>query len=203
MRSPLVIAADRATKVKTRANSRANAGKARNYIGCHPHQQAAMTNPAPQTLGESPLTSEAPCIVLDSNVVLDWLLFGEPSVAALALAVTSGRVCWVATARMRDELAHVLGRGFATSRQVDASAVLGTWDTHAVIHPEPPTQRLQCTDPDDQKFIDLAIGTGARWLVSRDRAVLKLARRAASAGVAIVKPEALRLGTAEPACLNS
>lgn len=150
--------------------------------------------PALQTLSELPLTSAAPRIVLDTNVVLDWLLFGEPSVAALARAVMAGRLRWVVTAPMRDELTHVLARGLAAARGADSETILATWDRHATPRPDPPTQRLlRVTDPDDQKFVDLALGTGARWLVSRDRAVLKLARRAAVAGTAIVTPERLTL----------
>jgi predicted nucleic acid-binding protein len=48
---------------------------------------------------------------------------------------------------------------------------------------------LHCADPDDQMFVDLAHAAGARWLVSRDRAVLRLARRAAAFGIAIAAPE--------------
>ena len=36
-----------------------------------------------------------------------------------------------------------------------------------------------CSDPDDQKFLELAAGAGAQGLVSKDRAVLKLRRRCA------------------------
>lgn len=181
--------AGRTTKAKTRANSRANAGKARDYIGCHPPQQAAVIIPAPELLSELPLTSETPRIVLDTNVVLDWLLFEEPAVAALAQAVTMGRLCWVVTAAMREELAHVLARGLAAARGKEASTLLATWDRHAALHPEPPSHRLpRVSDPDDQKFVDLALHLRARWLVSRDRAVLKLSRRAAALGTAIVTP---------------
>jgi predicted nucleic acid-binding protein len=52
--------------------------------------------------------------------------------------------------------------------------------------------RLRCTDPDDQMFVDLALEAGARWLVSRDRAVLRLARPALPLGLAIVAPERWR-----------
>ena len=152
-----------------------------------------MTNPAETTWGEPLLTSVKPLVVLDTNVVLDWLIFAEPTVATLAGAVTGGRLHWIATAAMRDELAHVLGRGLAAARQADPAAVLDAWDRHAAILPEPSAQGPRCTDADDQKFIDLAVGAGARWLVSRDRAVLKVARRAALAGVAVVTPEALTL----------
>jgi len=48
---------------------------------------------------------------------------------------------------------------------------------------------LRCSDGDDQKFIDLAVASGAIWLISRDRAVLRLARRASAFGLAIVTPE--------------
>ncbi len=152
-------------------------------------------NPAPETLSELLLTSETQRVVLDTNVVLDWLLFGEPAVATLAQAIAAGRLRWIVTAPMREELAHVLARGLAAARGADAATLLAAWDRHAALHPVPPSQRmLRVTDPDDQKFVDLALGTGARWLVSRDRAVLKLARRAATVGVAIGTPRALALG---------
>ena len=44
----------------------------------------------------------------------------------------------------------------------------------------------RCTDPDDQKFLDLAIALGR--CMNRDRAVLKLARRR-PLGVTIVSPQ--------------
>ena len=47
-----------------------------------------------------------------------------------------------------------------------------------------------CRDPDDQKFIDLARCIGAGTLLSRDRAVLKLAARARRLGVLILTPTA-------------
>ncbi|MFT7776961.1 putative toxin-antitoxin system toxin component, PIN family [Roseateles sp.] len=49
--------------------------------------------------------------------------------------------------------------------------------------------RLVCRDPDDQKFIDLALAARARWLISRDKAVLALAKRARLRGLAILTPE--------------
>jgi len=48
--------------------------------------------------------------------------------------------------------------------------------------------RLRCTDRDDQMFIDLALACGARWLLSRDRAVLKLGKRARLLGLDILTP---------------
>ena len=146
-------------------------------------------------LGELPLTSALPGVVLDTNVVLDWLLFGEPSVAELAAAVVGGRVRWLATAAMRDEMAHVLGRGLAAAHGADPASLVAAWDHHCAEHPPAPqaATHLRCTDTDDQKFIDLALASGARWLISRDRAVLKLRRRAATHGLTIAPPAQWRL----------
>ena len=152
-----------------------------------------MEKRAQTTMGELSLTSRSPGAVLDTNVVLDWLLFADPAVFALAAAVMSGRVRWLATTAMRDELASVLARGLAATRGVDAAALLAAWDAHAQPQAASPAQSLRCSDPDDQKFIDLAVAAGARWLVSRDRAVLALARRAAPSGLTILGPAQWRL----------
>jgi predicted nucleic acid-binding protein len=52
---------------------------------------------------------------------------------------------------------------------------------------EPPPQAAavklpRCADPDDQKFLELAWASGAQWLLSKDKAVLQLARRTAREG---------------------
>ncbi len=132
----------------------------------------------------------APQVVLDTNVVLDWLLFADPGVQALATAIEQGRLRWIATAAMRGEFAHVLGRGLAVARSADPARFALAWEQHCVEHPSAPPAAapLRCTDNDDQKFIDLVLAAGARWLVSRDRALLKLRSKAATRGVAIVTP---------------
>jgi uncharacterized protein len=139
--------------------------------------------------GEQSLTS-VPLIVLDTNAVLDWLLFADPEMQALTAAIEQGRLRWIATAAMRGEFEHVLGRGLAAARGADPSRVEFAWDQHCTEHPAAPPAAtpLRCTDTDDQKFPDLAMATGARWLVSRDRALLKLRSKAASRGLAIVAP---------------
>jgi predicted nucleic acid-binding protein len=50
----------------------------------------------------------------------------------------------------------------------------------------------RCSDPDDQKFIELASASGAQILVSKDRAVLKLRRRCASQFRIVTPAEAVR-----------
>ena len=139
---------------------------------------------------EAPGEGAAPSLVLDTNVVLAWLLFDDPRCAGLAEAISSRRLRWIASPAMRDELEHVLGRGLGgAGRRRAASAVLDDWERWAaMIQPcdQPSPWSLRCTDSDDQKFIDLACQVRASALISRDRALLRLARRAALRGLAIV-----------------
>ena len=145
-----------------------------------------------------------PIIVLDTNVVLDWLVFRNPACAALgdALGYALGNALgnaqplatlrWCASAAMREEFAHVLGRGVAQAWNPNLAALWTQWDRDCVELAAPtflaPPMRLRCTDADDQIFIDFSLTHGACWLLSRDRAVLKLARRARPFGLTITTP---------------
>jgi predicted nucleic acid-binding protein len=131
--------------------------------------------------------------VLDTNVVMDWLVFGNPACLPLAQALAARSMRWLATAAMRDELSHVLARGVAAAWEPDLDTLWKAWNQHVTEVPavaaSGAASRLRCTDCDDQKFIDLALVHGAQWLLSRDRAVLKLARRSRAFGLEIVTPE--------------
>ena len=130
-----------------------------------------------------------PRIGLDTNVVLDWLVFRNPAVLPLVAAVEQGRVQWIACASMRSELARALGYDNLARWTPDRKQALATFDAHALVLPEPANlPALRCSDPDDQVFLDLAAGAGARWLLTHDRALLRLARRARGLGLRIVQP---------------
>jgi uncharacterized protein len=135
--------------------------------------------------------TQPPLVVLDTNALFDWLLFCDPAMAALSAAIVNSRVRWVATASMRAEFEHVLARGLAAAATPAAREALETtWDLHCSECAPPPsaTPRLRCVDPDDQKFLDLAIATGAGWLITRDRALLRLRRNALGHGLIIAPP---------------
>ena len=142
-------------------------------------------------MSRSPASSpgEPPSIVLDTNVVLDWLYFRDVRCAALADAVTGHRVRWIASAPMRDEIEHVLERGSLGTRWPEGPATVRDgwhrWATMVETTAGAAPLALRCTDADDQKFIDLALAARAPALLSADRAVLRLARRAAAFGLVI------------------
>ncbi len=132
-------------------------------------------------------------LVLDTNVVLDWLVFRDSGCEALGVALCNGQVQWVATTAMREELEHVLTRDTLNAWRPDAVMLWCSWDRWAsIVQPLPgsPPQSPRCSDPDDQKFIDLGIQVGAGALLSRDRAVLRCARRARALGLEILSPAA-------------
>jgi putative PIN family toxin of toxin-antitoxin system len=128
-------------------------------------------------------------VVLDTQVVLDWLWFSDQRTHAVATALTQGQLRWIATPAMRAELAHVLPRLRARAGAPPCEHVLTQVDAHvAQWCPPAATALLKCRDPDDQKFLDLALEAGAAWLLTRDRALLTMARRAAAQGCRIVEP---------------
>jgi predicted nucleic acid-binding protein len=137
-------------------------------------------------------TVDASRLVLDTNVVLDWLVFRNPGCRALVDALETRRAHWMTTVAMRQELAHVLARGTLAAWRPDLASIEAAHRRFAVTvetSNAPTRPQLRCTDPDDQKFVDLALQIGDACLLSRDRAVLKLARRAREAGFAILTPE--------------
>jgi predicted nucleic acid-binding protein len=135
------------------------------------------------------MTLAAPAAVLDTNTVLDWLVFDDPHAALLGARVAAGTLCWQASPAMRTEFDHVIGRAELLRWQPDRAGARAAWERHArIAAAEPPAGPLRCTDPDDQVFIDLALHLHCRWLLTRDRALLRLARRARAWGIEILTP---------------
>ena len=126
--------------------------------------------------------------VLDTNIVLDLWVFDEPKAEALRVSVETGRTHWLATAAMREELARVLAYPQIvkrlTHREIPADTVLGHFDRWAQLHPDAPKAEYVCKDPDDQKFIDLAV-THTAALHSKDAQVLCMKKRLERCGVAL------------------
>jgi len=93
---------------------------------------------------------------------------------------------------MRDELQRVLAYPKIIPRlafyQLDATQVLAAYDRHVHIVDVAPKADITCKDPDDQKFIDLAVAHGA-LLLSKDGHVLamraRLRQRGADAAAAL------------------
>mgnify|MGYP003333849123 FL=1 len=126
-------------------------------------------------------------VVLDTNVVLDLWLFADPRFAGLAQAL-SHSLRWVATAEMREELSRVLRYEhvlrLCEKRGVQAEELLRRFDELALLCPVAPKAPYTCKDPDDQKFIDLALAQRAT-LYSKDKYVLALRNRLARLNIEV------------------
>jgi len=128
-------------------------------------------------------------VVLDTNVLLDLWLFDDPRVLHLREAIESRRILASRSVDCDAEFAEVLQRPQFGLDAAACERILAQWALCSApidaVHPAP----LLCADPDDQKFLDAAFSSAARWLLTRDKALLALARRAAAAGLQIGKPE--------------
>ncbi len=131
-------------------------------------------------------------LVLDTNAVLDWQVFRDGRASTLWQALATGGVRWCATPEMLAELTAVLRRPLGPRWDARREHTLSVGFLSWVDLFDPPSRSvhgLRCTDPDDQKFLDLALDLQVRWLLTRDRALLKLRRPAAARGLAILQPE--------------
>jgi predicted nucleic acid-binding protein len=151
-------------------------------------QQVIRASTAPAD-AQPPITP----VVIDTNVLLDLLVFHDPQALPLRLALDSGRLAWLATAAMVGELEIVLARGLTHEWGTTADAALARcmpW--RSIVEPPPQVGAggPRCTDASDQKFIDLALSRHAPWLLTHDRALLRLRRAAARHGVAVLTPQA-------------
>jgi uncharacterized protein len=130
-----------------------------------------------------------PRVVLDTNVWLDLWLFNDPRVASLRQALAAGELAPVRSAATDAELREVLARpelfNVPAERQRD---LLGNWEALATLVAEPSPVTMQCRDPLDQKFLELAMAAGAALLITKDRDLLKLRKRARAQGVAVLTP---------------
>ena len=125
--------------------------------------------------------------MLDTNVVLDWLVFADISLNLLISELSAGRILIATHPPALSELERVLAY---PALKLDSGQQISILDQYQsqTRQPELPDgftlQNLmlpagfpRCRDPDDQHFLALAHHAGA-VLVSRDKAVLGVAGRA-------------------------
>ena len=125
-------------------------------------------------------------LVLDTNIVLDLLVFNDGAAKPLRQALDAGELDWLATLPMRDELERVLAYPQIVSRlafyRLLPSEVLAGFDRYARLTAVPVKSGVTCSDADDQIFIDLAVAHQAK-LLSKDQAVISMQKRLLAHGV--------------------
>jgi predicted nucleic acid-binding protein len=130
--------------------------------------------------------------VLDTQVWLDWLHFRDPRCTELSRRVEAGGLDIVYDAGGEAEWHRVLtypAFGLDPLEQADLRARFAALGSRHDGHDAPRIATPRCRDPDDQKFIELAVRADARLLLTRDGALLALRRRLArSFGLTVLPP---------------
>ena len=131
-------------------------------------------------------------IVIDTNVCLDLFVLHDPRWAALLAALENGSVEAITRADCRAEYNVVLHYPHLPLDDSTRPLAAARFDAliKVVAPPESGVRLPVCTDPDDQKFLELARDAGASTLITKDKALLKLARRLDKAGMfQVIVPE--------------
>jgi putative PIN family toxin of toxin-antitoxin system len=136
-------------------------------------------------------------LVLDTNVALDLFVFHDPRWEALLHALESGAVEAVTRADCREEWLHVLHYPHLPLDDATRQDARSRFDALIRVHDAAPAPASlpSCSDADDQKFLEAARDSLAEALITKDKALLKLARRVAAAGMfRILTPQAWLAG---------
>jgi putative PIN family toxin of toxin-antitoxin system len=135
-------------------------------------------------------------LVLDTNVVIDWLVFNDPYMQPLREQVAAGEVVVLTHALASAELARVLGYPQLKLADVRRADVSMRYRDHTLAASMPegfalgawmlPAKFPSCRDRDDDLFLALAYHARATALVTRDKALLKMRRKACKFDVSIL-----------------
>lgn len=128
-------------------------------------------------------------IVLDTNVCLDLFVFADPRWLALHHALRTSQVHAACRQDGRDEWLAVLHYPHLPVNDDNRAQIVSSFDQ--VIHLEQPIARAhvlpKCSDKDDQKFLEFARDSHAAYLITKDKALLKLARKIRALNLFIIE----------------
>lgn len=128
-----------------------------------------------------------PTVILDTNILLDILVFDDQRAHPLRAALSNQELDALVTEDTLDELIDVISRPqFSLDKQKQAEILL-QWQSWSRLVKQSDLQVApwKCKDRDDQVFINLAFSFKPSTLISKDKLVLKLAKRAIKEEVTI------------------
>lgn len=138
-------------------------------------------------------------LVLDTNVWLDWLVFDDPAIAPIRAMTEAGSASIVIDLACAAELKKVLDyplQKWTLNAADQAKRMTQCMTLARMVETEHSGGLPACADPDDQKFLQLAAGADAGFLLSKDLALLALARRRPPLSFHIMTPEQFALHVA-------
>ncbi len=149
----------------------------------------------PDSLYHAPMTATSSRLVLDTNVVLDCYVFRDASARELVAAIDARKVEVLVHRYALEEIERVLAYPQCRLTAPEQRQILDRYSAATTLAPMPdgfgrdalllPAGFPRCRDRDDEPFLALAYHAGADALVTKDRALLKLRRKARKFGVTI------------------
>ncbi|WP_415836246.1 putative toxin-antitoxin system toxin component, PIN family [Polynucleobacter antarcticus] len=126
-------------------------------------------------------------IVLDTNILLDIFVFNDASTVDLKVAVLNQAIRAIASPKTLDEFTEVIARPLFQLNGESQAAILAQWRSMAELYNDAQLDMAPwiCEDADDQIFLDIAFQLRPSILISKDKAILKLASIAAKNEVVI------------------
>jgi len=140
--------------------------------------------------------SEPVCFVLDTNVVIDWLVFDHPYLKAFRELVGARQIRVLTHPLVAAEFARVLAypelklsadrrtrileryRALTLEASIIEPFAIGDWKL--------PAGFPSCRDRDDDLFLAFAYHSRAAALVTRDKVLLKMRKKVRKFGVVIL-----------------
>lgn len=135
--------------------------------------------------------------VPDTNVCLDLFVFGDAACISLLDAVKIGAIELVTRDDCRAEWQAVLAYPQLKLNDEQRMQAMQAFDASVRclrgvdLAGRGDVALPRCSDRDDQKFLELALASGAVALLTRDDALLRLARRTRREGLFAILPPAL------------
>ena len=128
-------------------------------------------------------------LVLDTNILLDIFVFQDERAADLRKALLSKAIRPFSSQATLIEFADVLSRPLFCLEASAQEGILSQWKGMSYIlnDADIPASPWKCSDPDDQIFLDLAYFNRPSTLISKDHALLIMAKITAKTGVCISK----------------
>jgi putative PIN family toxin of toxin-antitoxin system len=132
-------------------------------------------------------------VVLDTNVCLDLFVFQDPRWSAIMNGIHSGTIEVLTGEDCRMEWLAVLHYPQLPVTDESRGGIIERFDQSIkTVRPEQKAGAIlpRCSDKDDQKFLEITRDSGAGFLVTKDKALLKLAKKIRQAGLfSIETPE--------------
>jgi putative PIN family toxin of toxin-antitoxin system len=121
--------------------------------------------------------SDAPRVVIDTNLVLSALVFAQGRVTPLLLAWQNQQIQPLLSKTTAAELIRVLQYPKFKLSAADQQELLADYLPYCqtIVIPEPPPVTPECRDPFDVPFLQLAVAGEAQALVTGDQDLLCLA----------------------------